>query len=166
MLVRLVRDRAPAPAGALGLAATPGLLRGRVASVMASRAGQGPGLGKLGAVGLGVWTLVALGGARTAHGEIAAAKVCHFSQEMAEQLYAAHPEADLDGDGVLSRDEACGFETQRRNVVVIAEPALADFVPGGSLDPEHLCCNCPETGSTPPVVSLDPVNTCVRGVTP
>jgi hypothetical protein len=83
---------------------------------------------------------------------------------MAEALYAAHPEADLDGDGTLSREEACGFEVERRAVVISAEPALADFVPQGSLDPEHLCCNCTEHGSTPP--ALEPVNTCVRGVTP
>src|SRR5207302_198876 len=122
------------------------------------------GLGKLGAVGLGVWTVLALGGARTARTEVAPAKVCHFSAAMAEALYAQHPEADLDGDGTLSREEACGFEVQRRAVVVVAEPALADFIPQGSLDPEHLCCNCTETGSTPPVVSLPTVNTCVRGV--
>src|SRR5206468_1728117 len=46
-----------------------------------------------------------------------------------------------------------------------AGPGLGDFVPEGSLDPEHLCCNCTEHGSTPPVAH-EPVNTCVRGVTP
>lgn len=163
MLVRLVREHA-APAGALAFAATPGLLRGRVESAMSSH-GAGPGLGKLGAIGLGAWTLVALGGARAARGEAAPAKVCHYSQAMADALYASHPEADLDGDGTLTRDEACGFELGRRAAIVAAEPGLADFVPEGSLDPEHLCCNCTEHGSTPPVAH-EPVNTCVRGVTP
>jgi len=166
MLVRLVRDAQPAAAHALHFAATPGLLRGRVESVMSSQ--RGPRLGALGAIGLAAWTAIALGGARTSHAAPApagATKTCHFTVELAEALYLAHPEADLDGDGELSRDEACGFELLRRNQVVAAEPVLADFVPEGSLDPEHLCCNCTDHGSTPPT-ALEPVNTCVRGVTP
>jgi hypothetical protein len=178
MLVRLVRERAPI--ATLGLAATPGLLRGRVDAVMAARPGGKPGLGKVGAVGLGVWTALALGGARSAHSAGTPAKVCRYSQAMADALYAAHPEADLDGDGVLTREEACGFQLQRRILVegaAVGEPMLADstFAVEGSLDPEHLCCNCTDSGSTSPGLdrepssarpALEPVNTCVRGVTP
>ena len=164
MLVRLVRDRAPAPAAALGLAATPGLLRGRVDSVMRAR-GRGPGLGKLGAALLGVWTAVALGGARTTAAATAeGAKVCRFSQAMADALYQAHPEADLDGDGVVTREEACEFEAAHQT----AEPApmTSGLVIDGGLDPSQLCCNCTEHGSTPPALETETANTCVRGVTP
>ena len=41
-------------------------------------------------------------------------EVCHYTPELAEALYSAYPEADLDGDGVLSRDEACELQAELR----------------------------------------------------
>jgi beta-lactamase regulating signal transducer with metallopeptidase domain len=117
MLVAMVRDQA-APAGALGLAATPGLLRGRVEALLVRRPDGEPAVGKIGAVALTAWTALALGGATAVGGTAPEVRVCVFSPSVAAQLLASHPEADLDGDGVLTRDEACGFQlTVKRRLV-------------------------------------------------
>jgi hypothetical protein len=54
---------------------------------------------------------------------------CDYTAAQAEALYLAYPAADADGDGVLSRDEACDFRAEhaRATSELIAEP---------------LCCNC------------------------
>src|SRR4051794_10567749 len=103
LLVRMAQLRAPA---ATSLAAQRGL-DARVAAVLGP-----PAVARSGALhrlALIAWILLALGGARaaTARSERAA---CHYTPQLAEALRQAHPEADLDGDGVLSRDEACEFQ--------------------------------------------------------
>jgi beta-lactamase regulating signal transducer with metallopeptidase domain len=108
------------------------------------------------------FAVVALGGARTAsaHPEKTA---CHYTIELAQALYASYPEADLDGDGQLSRDEACGLQAELRR-------QGADVQLSSRLDPaseaelqtwleEPLCCNCetPEANSaTCTQVGADP----------
>jgi beta-lactamase regulating signal transducer with metallopeptidase domain len=88
---------------------------------------------------LGAWTAIALGGARSAaaHGE-----TCRYTPELAEQLMRAHPEADLDGDGVLSRDEACELQAELRRQ---ADPLSSPL--DESLRSEPLCCNCDRAGA-------------------
>jgi beta-lactamase regulating signal transducer with metallopeptidase domain len=98
---------------------------------------------------LAVWAVIALGGARTA-----AARgqhiTCKYTPQLAEALRQAHPEADLDGDGVLSRDEACEFQAELRRRVAgqptASAPASEQVSRLGELDEslltEPLCCNC------------------------
>jgi len=98
------------------------------------------------------WIIVALGGARTAsaHPE---RTVCRYTPELAQALYMSHPEADLDGDGQLSRDEACSLQAELRRLG--PQPLLAsrlDPVSEAELETwleEPLCCNCetPEANS-------------------
>ena len=95
------------------------------------------------------WIAVALGGARTAaaRGEHA---TCKYTPAFAEALRQLHPEADRDGDGVLSRDEACAFQAELRHRV--EQPPGADQVSrldrteldafDETLLTEPLCCNC------------------------
>jgi beta-lactamase regulating signal transducer with metallopeptidase domain len=136
LLVRMAQLRAPAAAS---LAAQRGL-DARVAAVLGPPARAGlSGAHKLALLG---WILVALGGARAASAHPAVA--CRYTVQLAEALRAAHPEADLDGDGVLSRDEACEFQQVLRQRV---EAPASDQVSrldelDESLLSEPLCCNC------------------------
>ena len=68
---------------------------------------------------------------------------CRYNVALAEALYLAHPEADLDGDGVLSREEACELQADmRRRAAEQTSPldpaAEAELQ---SLLAEPLCCN-------------------------
>jgi len=80
------------------------------------------------------WTIVALGGARTAaaRGET---EVCEYTPQLAESLRQAHPEADLDGDGYLSKHEACELQATSRRLAEISAQVSTLENPG-------LCCNC------------------------
>ncbi|MGE5181500.1 MAG: M56 family metallopeptidase, partial [Acidobacteriota bacterium] len=124
--------------------AAPHALDARVAAVLGP-----PARGRIGAVhrlALAAWALLCLGGARSA---AARGEVCHYTPQLAEALYLAHPEADLDGDGLLSRDEACELQAELRRQAdqlasfldpqaeVEVEPLLA----------EPLCCNCTRAGA-------------------
>jgi hypothetical protein len=82
------------------------------------------------------WLLVALGGARSASAR-GAEPACRYTPELAQQLYAAHPEADLDGDGTLSREEACDLQAQLQNA---PQRSTVDT----TFLAEPLCCNCDE----------------------
>lgn len=138
LLVRMARLRA---ASAVSLAASRGL-DARVAAVLGP-----PAVARLGAAHwfvLAAWIAVALGGARTAaaRGEHA---VCKYTTQLAEALRLAHPEADRDGDGVLSRDEACEFQAELRRRM--ETPIGGDQVSrldeiDENLLTEPLCCNC------------------------
>lgn len=126
---------------ALRTAAAPSLgahnaLELRVAAVLGP-----PALARIGILHrltLGAWFVLALGGAReaTARGDAA---VCRYTPELASALFAAYPEADLDGDGQLSREEACDLKAELQNSSRLSpesEPQL------GALHAEPLCCNC------------------------
>jgi hypothetical protein len=138
LLVRMAQLRA---APAASLAASLGL-DARVAAVLGP-----PARARLGVahwLALAAWVAVALGGARTAQarGEHAS---CKYTPELAEALRQAHPEADRDGDGVLSRDEACVFQAELRRRA--AAPPGSDQVSrldeiDANLLTEPLCCNC------------------------
>jgi len=142
--------------------ATPHALDARIAAVLGAPTRARLGLAhKLAIV---AWAAVALGGARRVD---AAAPACRYSPELAEALYHAHPEADLDGDGTLSRDEACELQAELlRTADEAVSPldrnsaSLRDAArPGeaGAFDPEAeaelallaepLCCNPARAGA-------------------
>ncbi|HET9624540.1 MAG TPA: M56 family metallopeptidase [Kofleriaceae bacterium] len=138
LLVRMTQLRT---AAAPSLAA-PHSLDARVAAVLGP-----PAHARLGAahwIGLAAWAVLALGGARTAaaRGQHVA---CKYTPQLAEALRAAHPEADRDGDGVLSRDEACEFQAELRRWAGTPENAeqvsRLDVI-DESLLTQPLCCNC------------------------
>jgi beta-lactamase regulating signal transducer with metallopeptidase domain len=141
LLVRMARLRA---AEAASLAAPRGL-EARVAAVLGPPATARLGLAHR--LALAGWIALALGGARTAaaRGEHT---TCRYTVALAEALRQAHPEADLDGDGILSRDEACEFQAElRRRVDTSDGPAIIDQVSrldaiDENLLTEPLCCNC------------------------
>ena len=148
LLVRMAELRNTASAMAL---AAPHALDARVRAVL-DRPSHAR-IGKIQRIALAGWIVLALGGARSAaaHERIA----CKYTPQLAQVLYLSYPEADLDGDGQLSRDEACGLQAQLRREAETGQPPLVSH-----LDPaseaelqswleEPLCCNCetPEANS-------------------
>jgi len=130
LLVRMAALRAAAAPGL----ATHHALDKRVAAVLGPPARTRMGIAYR--VVLAAWGLLALGGARSAsaRGHV---EVCHYTTEMAEALFHAYPEADVDGDGRLSRDEACDLLRNDAQLVQKTEPELSTLV-------EPLCCNSKE----------------------
>ncbi len=152
----LVRMAALRTAAANGLA-SPRSLDARVAAVL------GPPvrarLSILHKAALLGWTLVALGGARTAaaRGE---SEVCEYTPQLAEALRQAHPEADLDGDGYLSKHEACELQATTRRLAEVSDQVSTFEDPG-------LCCNCdPGDGVIPSPANLDASCQRSEGVAP
>jgi beta-lactamase regulating signal transducer with metallopeptidase domain len=144
--------RTPAPAAGVALAARAGGLGSRIDGVLDPRARAG--LGPVGAAIVLVWGVVGLAGARPAEAR-QAAEFCVFDASVATTLLAAHPEADLDGDGTLSRDEACELQAELRKEA----PPTADDTTISAEDAavraalaEPICCNCEggEGLSSPP----------------
>jgi beta-lactamase regulating signal transducer with metallopeptidase domain len=131
LLVQMTQLRAPASA-----LAAPHALDKRVAYVLGPTIR--PRLGFVHRLALLGWIALALGGARTATAREPEAIVCTYSPELAEALAAAHPEADVDGDGRLSRDEACDFQAEVRK----SFPVSTRLEPTAGLLAEPLCCNC------------------------
>ena len=143
---------------ALRAAAAPALashhaLDARVAAVLGP-----PARAQIGAVHrlvLAAWFVLAIGGARSAEARTQE-PVCRYTNELAIALFAAYPEADLDGDGRLSREEACDLQANLHSSSRQAprpEPVLATFLV------EPLCCNCEgaEVYSAPETVSCQKV---------
>ena len=129
LLVQMTQLRAPASP-----LAAPHALNQRVAYVLGPTIR--PRLGFVHKLALLGWIALALGGARTATAREPAAIVCTYSPEMATALAVAHPEADLDGDGQLSRTEACDLQAEVRKTAPTSIESTA------SLLAEPLCCNC------------------------
>jgi len=122
---------------------------------------------------IAVFAVLALGGARRSVAE-ARGETCHYTPEMAETLFLAFPTADLDGDGTLSRDEACDLQAELRK---IPEEERSSRMPADdgahaetkidTLLSEPLCCNCGDpVGSvqSPPPVPDVPTCTKAEGV--
>jgi beta-lactamase regulating signal transducer with metallopeptidase domain len=154
LLVRMAELRA---AAAVSLAA-PAALDARVAAVLGpSSHARTSGWQRAALAG---WIVLALGGARTASAH-PARTACRYTPQLALSLYASHPEADRDGDGQLSRDEACGLqaELRRRETETKShlDPVLSrvDEAELESFLGEPLCCNCDpaEANSRPDVAS-------------
>jgi beta-lactamase regulating signal transducer with metallopeptidase domain len=142
LLLRMAQLRSAAAVSLVGACG----LDARVASVLGPPARIRPGLTHR--LALLAWIAVVLGGARSAaaRGEHA---ICRYTPQLAEALRLAHPEADRDGDGVLSRDEACEFQAElrlrieaRNEAVQRAEPVSRLGEIEESLLAEPLCCNC------------------------
>lgn len=139
-----------------GLAMSAAHLDARVAAVLGP-----PVRARLGAahrIAIAAWTLVALGGARTASAR-SEHPACNFTPQLAAQLYVSHPEADLDGNGSLSRDEACELQAELRArletgtvAVTLADPLAA--LEAERLVAEPLCCNCDEAEGQPLATTL------------
>ncbi len=135
LLVQMAELR-PTAAAAL---ASPRALDARVAAVLGPPARSG--LSALHKLALAAWIALALGGARRAE---ARGETCKYTPQLAVALYAAHPEADLDGDGMLSRDEACELQAELRRQV---EQNVSRLDPEAeALLAEPLCCNCDQAG--------------------
>jgi beta-lactamase regulating signal transducer with metallopeptidase domain len=140
LLVEMAKLRSPLPA-----LAVPRALDARIAAVLAS-----PGRARYGALhklALVAWVVLALGGARRASAQGHA--ICTYTPQLAAQLYVSHPEADLDGDGTLSRDEACELQAElRHQKEVLSSPLDPE---AETLLSEPLCCKSPRGGaySTP-----------------
>ncbi|MEO6773165.1 MAG: M56 family metallopeptidase [Kofleriaceae bacterium] len=160
LLVRMAELR-PTPdgmAGAIALAA-PHALEARVRAVLDRPAHAR--IGRVQRVALAGWIVLALGGARTAaaHERIA----CKYTPALAQALYLSYPEADLDGDGQLSRDEACGLQAQLRRSEAEAKPPLVSHLdPAGEAElqtwlEEPLCCNCETPEANSGTCHLEPV---------
>ncbi len=116
-------------------------LEARVAAVLGAARSRASLVHKL---ALLAWIGLSLGGARaaSAHGDRG---TCKYTPQLAEALYLAHPEADLDGDGVLSQYEACLFQAElRQKVDERHDPELVSRLPAldENLLSEPLCCNC------------------------
>jgi beta-lactamase regulating signal transducer with metallopeptidase domain len=135
LLVQMAQLRTTAAATAL---AAPRTLDARVRAVLGPPAS--PRVGWLHRAALVAWVALALGGARsaTAHGH---ENVCIYTPEIAEALRQAYPDADLDGDGILSREEACDYQAALRKRVSEGELASQGEI-AAELLAEPLCCNC------------------------
>ncbi len=149
LLLRMAQLRtAAAPA-----LAAPHALGDRVADVLGSPVR--PRLGTIQKLALLAWIGVALGGARTAAARGESPQVCIYTSELAEALRRAHPEADADGDGVLSRSEACDFQAEvlRRS----GEPEQVSTLDAASVEllAEPLCCNCDAAEGRSRAVTLE-----------
>jgi hypothetical protein len=158
MLVDAARGHA-APVAGLALARRGGQLRRRVDALCARPPGAGVGL--TGAAAVAGFALLGLTGAAPATATVASPKVCIFTPEVASSLMASFPEADVDGDGALSRAEVCEFQQVMRRRMV-ADPittALTSTAETEVLASEQLCCDCPEP-------STQALATCSSGVTP
>ncbi len=145
---------------ALPLVATPALaapraLDARVAAILGPVACARMGL--VHRLALVAWVALALGGARTATAR-GQGEVCVYTPALAEMLIEAHPAADQDGDGTISRDEACDFQAELRKRVA-DEPRVSEMDPASTeLLAEPLCCNCDVSlgRSAPPAASSEP----------
>jgi len=99
-------------------------------------------LGWIQRVALLAWVVLALGGARRSaahtHGE-----ACHYTPALGIALYESYPQADLDGDGLLSRREACDLQAElrrdRQELSSRLTPEADEELQ--SLLTEPLCCN-------------------------
>jgi beta-lactamase regulating signal transducer with metallopeptidase domain len=136
--------RTPAPVAGVALAARAGGLSQRIDGVLDRRARAG--IGPVGAAVLAVWGVIGLAGARAAEARQAEA-VCVFDADVATTLLASYPEADLDGDGTLSRAEACELQAELRKdpppVVEAASSISAEDAAVRAALAEPICCNCP-----------------------
>ncbi len=176
MLVEAARAQVHAPATSLALTRRGGQLRNRVDALCTRRA-PGAGVGAAGALAVALFAALGLtGAAASASADAPRPKVCLFTPEVASSIMASFPEADVDGDGALSREEVCEFQAVMRKRMETDPPpldpvealALASVLDEGSgLASDELCCNCPDPADAAPGDELSyPMPTCSRGVDP
>jgi hypothetical protein len=120
----------------------PRALDARIAAVLATAPTRAR-YGALHKLALAAWAVLALGGARTAaaHGRA----TCTYTPRLAQALYVSYPEYDLDGDGTLSRDEACDLQAELRTLKIeLSSPLDPD---SETLLSEPLCCKWDQGGA-------------------
>ena len=105
--------RTPASASSHSMAARPSELAGRVNAVLTPKTRGG--LGMVGGLVVVVQILIALPGAAGAADTERPWPECVVLPGLGAELYSEHPEADRDGDGVLSKAEICAFQEQSRS---------------------------------------------------
>jgi beta-lactamase regulating signal transducer with metallopeptidase domain len=120
MLVELA-TRAPATGavapGAMALVRTRSQLGARVDQLLAGA--RPPRLGRMRAAAVAVWAALCLAGAaRASRAAIPVGQECALDPELMAQILASHPDADTDGDGQLSQDEACAHQQRMRQRLV------------------------------------------------
>lgn len=154
MLVEVAANRGSRSVTGIGMAGN-GQLRSRLAGLALPRNTR---IDRMGAVLLTAWFAVAAFSVR-AHAR-RQDRPCQYSAELAKSLLASHPEADVNADAALSRDEVCGFEQAR---------ATAPVATAGDLDERavqllaSMCCNWQSGGGTPSSsLELGP-QACVEG---
>ncbi len=136
---RLLLQMAALRTGAATALASPRSLEVRVAAVLGP-----PTRARIGIVGkacVAMWAVMALGGARTAAAR-GDKNVCVYTPQIAEALRQAYPAADLDGDGQLSKDEACELQAEVRRRIEVGSDQVSTLVEADRLLEEPLCCNC------------------------
>ncbi len=111
MLVALSR----APAAGLALVG-PSLLERRIDALLAHR--PRPRMGRLGGTALAAWVVIGLSGAPGAEAASTGSGECVIAPGVIATILAAHPEADVDGDGELSRDEVCAHQQRMKRRAV------------------------------------------------
>ncbi len=129
LLVRMASLRMHADAHAL---AAPRALDARVAAVLGPPSGTRMNLVQRFALVL--FALVALGGARSATAS-KRVDLCTYTTELATALYDRFPDADVDGDGFLSRAEACDLQATLRQP---SEERMSRFTPDAEAQIEKL----------------------------
>ncbi|HWN70207.1 MAG TPA: M56 family metallopeptidase, partial [Haliangium sp.] len=130
MLVAFARRVAmPAPAfeldGSMALLGGRKQIEHRVDALL--RGAARPRLGRVSAAVVAVWALVSLGSTR--HAEAAGgAPECVLTADMVAQLLQHFPEADRDGDGVLTREEMCAHRERIQRALGSGDAAAGDLV--------------------------------------
>lgn len=112
---RQMRPGGELSAPALSMAARPGQLEKRVRHLMTRR--QRPALSVSLALLLLGWSAVALASASSRPAP-AGAVLCATDPRIGEQILASYPDADVDGDGRLSKEEICAHQLRMQRKVV------------------------------------------------
>jgi hypothetical protein len=98
------------------------------------------------------FAVLALGGARRSAAD-RRAESCQYTPKMAEALFIAFPTADVDGDGTLSRDEACDLQAELRRVP--DEERLSRLTPEDEAKLQTLLTEPLYCGAPPGAASLE-----------
>ena len=107
------RPGAGEAAAALALIRSPSQLSVRVEAILAGR--RPPTLGLVLVSSLAPWAVLCLTGPAAASSATPAhAPVCQIDPALMAEILASHPDADQDGDGVLSEREACAHQLRMR----------------------------------------------------
>ena len=109
-----VSTRLVSASAALAMAARPSQLTRRITGLLSGRLS---GMGAVGVLVLGVQIAVGLPGSAKDAEAASTWGECIPSPGLRAKLMNDHPEADRDGDGVLTRAEVCAFERRLRSSV-------------------------------------------------
>jgi beta-lactamase regulating signal transducer with metallopeptidase domain len=124
---RMMPGREPGPDAAMALLGGRKQIERRVDALLRGQAR--PRLGRASAAVLAVWALLSLGSTRRAeagHG----VPECVLTADMIAQLLAHFPEADRDGDGVLTREEMCAHRERLQRVLHPGAAAVGSALDG------------------------------------